>query len=134
MLNTNRDYKRRNKANMAVRGYIYWKIGSSSIAKVKELMDENTSFDTDNHQDILKLLDISQDCMQKSSNILGQSQNEMNITTLDDYANHQFKSLQRTEVYKDDWKYVKTISKFIVTEDMVKCIKTILSPVGNPSG
>ena len=72
--------------------------------------------------------------MQKSSNLLGQSQNEMNITTLDDYANHQFKSLQRTEVYKDDWKYVKTISKFILTEDMVKCIKTILSPVGNPSG
>ena len=134
MLSTNRDFKRSNKANMAVRGCIYSKISSSSIAKVKELMNEDASFGSDNHQHILKLLDISQDFIHKSTRLLGQSQVEINISTLDDYAIHQFKSVQRAEIYKEDWKYVKTTSKFIVTEDMVNFIDQINTPEHPQSG
>ena len=134
MLSAHRDVRRRNKANMAVRASIISKINISSIDKIKFLVTDDPQSILNNPDRIHNLLDIASKTSTQSRELFIQSQSEINSQTLDEYASSQHKNLVKSVTYKEDYKLVQTISKFIVTEDMVNMIRNVVWGRCNQSG
>ena len=134
MLSAHRDVRRRNKANMAVRASIISKINISSIDKIKFLVTDDPQSILNNPDRIHKLLDIASKTSAQSRELFIQSQSEINSQTLDEYSSSQHTHLVKSVTYKEDYKLVQTISKFIVTEDMVNMIRNVVWGRCNQSG
>ena len=132
MLKSHRDYKCVNKANAAVRGCIYSKLGLSSIDRVKKMIEDSSLLSYQDNQRILELLDVARNTNLKCLSYLLQSQDEISVTVCDNYASQQFNSLQKCEKFSESYKEIQSISNFIVTEDMNKLNKIIVW--GNQSG
>ena len=124
MLRNHRDFKRVNKANSAVKGIIFLKINLSSINKIEEIIDAATP--SVDHERILGLLRVAKNSNNMASTYLLQSQEALCNTVATSYAHQQFMQMVKSEDLNEDYKSVDSISKFIVSDDMIEMNKSIM--------
>ena len=130
MLKHHRDYKRQNKANLAVQGSLYAKMNKASISNIRDRINvsTNTQICPDTKAELLKMCEIA--CL---SNVLAydhfiQAQSEVSTKTCRSYANEQYSSLVRCCQFQENINLVPSISKSIITDKMVQIVNNI---VGN---
>ena len=124
MLRNHRDFKRVNKANSAVKGIIFLKINLSSINKIEDIIDAATP--SVDHERILGLLRVAKNSNNMASTYLLQSQEALCNTVATSYAHQQFMQMVKSEDLNEDYKSVDSISKFIVSDDMIEMNKSIM--------
>ena len=125
MLNSNHDYKRLNRANLAVRGRIFSKLNLSSINKIETVINDCDLRIKDSKR-ILDLLNIARQSNECATSHLLKCQTSMCINVYESYATQQYKQLVRAEVLRDDYNNVESISKFIITTTMHDMNKMII--------
>ena len=128
MLKHHRDYKRQNKANLAVQGSLYAKMNTASISNIRDRINVSTNIQIcpDIKAELLKMCEIA--CM---SNELAydhfiQAQSEISTKACRSYANEQYSSLVRCCQFQEDINLVPAISKSIVTDKMVEIVNPII--------
>ena len=130
MLKLHRDYKRQNRANLAVQGSIYAKMNKASIIAMRDRIQDatNIQISNDTKAELLKMFDVASSTSEVSYEHFLQAQSEICSKTCDKYANEQYSSLVRCYVFKENINLVQSISKSIITDKMVEMVNNM---VGN---
>ena len=122
----NRDLRRSNHANAAVRSCIFSEINSSCIKTLIKDIDK-----TDNEKlasdKVKELLLIAKECNDTSKKLLVSSQTSIGRCTCTTYASKQLNQLQSAQRNKEDVETIKSISQFIVQEQMIQMTNRVVS-------
>ena len=130
MLKLHRDYKRQNRANLAVQGSIYAKMNKASIIAMRDRIQDATNIQISNNPkaELLKMFDVASSTSEVSYEHFLQAQSEICSKTCDKYASEQYSSLTRCSTFNENITLVQSISKFIINDKMVGMVNNI---VGN---
>ena len=118
----NRDAKRENKANAAVRGCVYADINHNCIDTLRKNISNQRQEKLNKHQ-IMKLLDVAYESSNKAKRLLLDSQSSISKRHCARYASSQFNQLKQMSKNNEDISNVSSVSSFIVNDDMITMAK-----------
>ena len=93
MLRNHRDYRRNNKANLAVKGAIFAKLNRSSIDNMKEVLGNDSitsSISSATMEKLLKMVEIAAISNENMINCMLLSQSAISMRTCEEYAMQQY--------------------------------------------
>ena len=128
MLRNHRDYRRNNKANLAVKGAIFAKLNRSSIDNMKEVLGNDSitsSISSAAMEKLLKMVEIAAISNENMINCMLLSQSAISMSTCEEYAMQQYNSIKRGCIYEEDSSTIPNISDYIVTDVMISMAKHI---------
>lgn len=129
MLSSHRDFKRKNKANLAVQGTMFAKINSESICLIQTKVNNAGSNEISNELkiEINNLIKVASD----SSNCLLEKflhcQSDINANTCYNYGKKQFTSMKASCIHNDNINLVPGVSDHIMTVPMINMVKDIVN-------
>ena len=136
MLRTHRDFKRKNKANLAVQGTVYAKINKESInllqLTINTASPNELSDDLKNKlSNLIKIASDSSNCM---LNKMLLAQSDINTHTCHNYGKKQFTCMKNSCSLKENINLVTGVSNYVMTASMVNMVKDIVSCGDSQSG
>ena len=136
MLNRHRDFRRKNKATLAVQGSIYSMINKAAIENIKITINaiNGNVISEDTKHLLIKSINLALESNERSIDSMLLAQQEMNARTCKEYAHQQYAAVTRSIMYDENVRLVESVSDYIVTDHMISMTRSIIGGEGDQSG